>query len=486
MASLSFDSNSFYYIAVQHKNPELFEDESIEKYAKENPQYHYGTVNESDFSDVYSVEGSFERMLWAVPGALWNLAKAVYHFALAILHGTPLFYFTDYKNYFDAKLFTAGMDLQEAFGRIVTLVPNQDRYGLYLIEEAQFQRSCYNCFAIELVVKPPVPEPEQQDNGPEQGEEKIVKTLYDYKQLTLEERQERSVELGNDIDLEQVLGIEDEFLKNIPLYELKNDFEISAIKYAIMTEENFNNLTINDLDGLYLNQMAFIKKRMPKNTENLEVENLTKDSLASDILKIRNPNILANINNISFPKVAFAFFDNDQIKGIKLADCVEHVFDATEEEDMHERLSVFSDDEIVAEFNAENKKIEGWIAQFLTAEQKKKLNIAEIGPDVIDTIFDKKEGEGFLADMDIFSVYPTEDVRVAIEKRWLVDSYQVNLADKQLSDLKISEWSPEEIIAFFPENDDTNAVKLALLNKEEVQSARGNFPAYLEHLLPAD
>ena len=114
------------------------------KVFKENPQFKYAEPKFSEYSKLYTDSGWFGRKIIAIPAAAWAaIIKTMYHLSKSI--------FCDFLRtasngdfYFKAQVYSIVRDLQESFGRILSIF--HDRSGLFHIQQAQFYKSCYECF----------------------------------------------------------------------------------------------------------------------------------------------------------------------------------------------------------------------------------------------------------------------------------------------------------------------------------------------------
>lgn len=204
---ISFETST-YLLAFQEKHGALEPSEKV--------LFKHGDVNFEDVKKLYTSEGWLGRKVRALPNALGSgIVKTIYHLAVAVIIGIPGAFF-DGGKFFQAQIYKIVRDLQEALGYIV-LVFN-DRLGLYLIEESQFQKTCYDI----------VPFIRSSPNEPLEGEfmEEAGKVLAGH--------QKRNEKLFADtarIHLEE--GNLDEaikFLDKILNYELKNSLIVEIIK----------------------------------------------------------------------------------------------------------------------------------------------------------------------------------------------------------------------------------------------------------------
>ena len=128
----------------------------LEEYLTEDSLYgklHFSYFNTaySDFQESYEENGYWGRKFFAIPGAIHGILKTIYHLAATILYGTYRSIRGDHRP-IQANLFKAVRDLEETWGRLVTL--GNDQRGSYLVQESLFQKECYTYFTKALRVNP--------------------------------------------------------------------------------------------------------------------------------------------------------------------------------------------------------------------------------------------------------------------------------------------------------------------------------------------
>lgn len=139
-----FEKNAYLY-AIK-ANEALNSENKIFNHAKAGLKFKYGDVSVREFNEKYEARGWFGRKVVALPAAIGESATTIYHLVETILSGiTP--HLGD-KKYLKVQFFYIARELQESFGWLVTLF--SDKYGQYHIQEGRFQRSCYDCFLIDL------------------------------------------------------------------------------------------------------------------------------------------------------------------------------------------------------------------------------------------------------------------------------------------------------------------------------------------------
>ncbi len=120
--------------------------EKISEQVKAEPQYKYGNVNREDFDHgyLYSVKDSIGRKITSLPFIINGLVQTLYHLTLAIFREMPLALITSRSENLKMQMFKVIRDLQGVYGNLSVLF--NDRYGLFHIQESQFQKTCYEYF----------------------------------------------------------------------------------------------------------------------------------------------------------------------------------------------------------------------------------------------------------------------------------------------------------------------------------------------------
>lgn len=140
MSEIEFTNNHYLRTVKAQGNDEV----TIYDQTKASLNFSYREASFHSYVEGYSDEGWLGRKILAIPQALWSaVMKTVVHLALGIILGSlnALFDREDKGKYFKAMLFSAVRDLQESFGRVVSLF--HDAYGRYHVHEADFHKTCY-------------------------------------------------------------------------------------------------------------------------------------------------------------------------------------------------------------------------------------------------------------------------------------------------------------------------------------------------------
>lgn len=147
---MEFEKNL--YLSCVKENPLFMTDDVICKFAKDHPRFHYGTVDYRKNWGAYDNEGWFGRKIVALPLSLWcGVVKVIYHLAKAIFLGIPNVIFNN-GSPIKANFFAVIRDLQESFGHITSFF--NDRFGTFHVQEAKFQKKCYDCFTTKRSPSP--------------------------------------------------------------------------------------------------------------------------------------------------------------------------------------------------------------------------------------------------------------------------------------------------------------------------------------------
>ena len=135
--AVKFERN-IYYQALQ-SDSQWEGKEDLENEAKNRLTFEGAHVDFAQFSSQYSSKGWVKRKIVVLPMMVWSgVVKTTYHLVLVIFYGI---FRWDRGRYAQAYVYCVARDVQEAFGRFVSLF--NDRYGLYHIEESQFQKIIY-------------------------------------------------------------------------------------------------------------------------------------------------------------------------------------------------------------------------------------------------------------------------------------------------------------------------------------------------------
>lgn len=342
-------------------------------------------------------------------------------------------------------------------------------------------------------------------------------SLYEYRNKPLNEREELCKELGTDIEkyinehtilLKNLLSAEEEDLQKAIFLE---DFIIpphdSRLKFAIdyetalhqykfsnykdrvneeKTKEDIRTANILRAAGQFAvveepintNQARFIKlllEKSKKHGENKSVVILEPSSSFQDAGNISAEKIQEHKTTI--PPLAFAFFSNKQIKGLKLTDldnmqCT-NLFESLVESEIKERMRLFKDDDL---FEAVyEKKVPCKILRFLTNAQKEKVKISRLPTGGMGQLFPDKDNRS--EDIKLFAKYPVSEVQEALNRELFLSTQLELISDEQLKDIRLSKlkggyFTDNLLIFLFPDKDKEKEKKrFAILDPQDLAEA---------------
>lgn len=299
-------------------------------------------------------------------------------------------------------LFKCGRDVEEILGHLLSIF--KEDLGLYLVQEAQFQKKCYDEFT-EKASKKPI----NQNTTPSYlrglysaGTGKygsIVNgvisrtTLSQFKAMSWEIRASLIEEVSKatlspltETDLEQLekrciqlddlLATDNEQLLNKFTLEDILFFDQSPLKFIMMKDSEFKLLTLDAIEEmikkitnprggpllLQTDLIICLKARLQSYTKTLDIEAVEKENLnltkegnvcLSALLKMSSNTIQKNTQII--PAIAFAFFSKEQLKTLQLTDLTvkqnSAIFDFLSAEEIPTYLSLFSDEDIIQAIN---------------------------------------------------------------------------------------------------------------------------------------
>src|SRR5205085_459734 len=129
----------------------------IGNYVRENPQFQYGTLSYSKFYEEYVHRGVDQgarkaiyfvlRVVSSIPLATWSfVVKTIYHISLVIFNSVKAIFTKDSRG-IKANFYHVIRDFQEGTGRLLSIFSQS--LGHYLIQQANFNRICYDCFTTD-------------------------------------------------------------------------------------------------------------------------------------------------------------------------------------------------------------------------------------------------------------------------------------------------------------------------------------------------
>lgn len=434
-------NNTFYFKTV--KEQEIFKDDAqIFSELTQKLQFKYGSVRRTEFDKNYLEKGWFGRKIIALPAALWSASiKVIYHLIKALLLGV-LRSCSDRGLYFKAQFFYISRDLQESYGRLTSLF--NDRYGLFHIQESQFQKTCYD-YALLSVAKSPNHSSMASDS--KKTSKKMLSKLssdeirnmfpysYDstvnrekFAQFSIADVQsalEKKLITDSDIlkllSNEQLQGLQ---ISKLPRYVLQN-----LIGYGEEAERRFANFKMTEV------QMA-----------------LETGLLDSDSIKL---------------------FSDEQLRSLKLSrlskELIEQMFPWYWVDKSRKLFALIDAEEVQAAL--EDGLVSKNTFTLLSTEQLQSLKLSRFSQDTIEEIFPPYDIN--TKDIERFANLQINEIQIALEAG-LINKFHILqlLSDEQLKGMKISRLSKDIINGIFSDyNKDSDKKRFANLDPAEVQTA---------------
>lgn len=149
------------YLSAFREYQEVWDDREITRHVRKQgfgfevesvSYWGFNSRFRSDFEDLPCYLGYCVQPLVALPLVAWcAVAKTVYHLALILFDAIFTMFCmppsSDYASYVQAQCFYLVRDLQESFGWLISIF--HESYGMYHVAEADFQKSCYDCFLVD-------------------------------------------------------------------------------------------------------------------------------------------------------------------------------------------------------------------------------------------------------------------------------------------------------------------------------------------------
>ncbi len=468
------------YYKAQAQDPNFADDRAIASFAKEHPQFHYGNVSFQSFCKEYSEEKWMLRKVIAIPYALLTgILRTIYDLIVAVLKLR--------QDFQSSKLacYRAARDLQEGAGWLVTLF--NDKYGSYLIQKSYFHRQCYD--SIEAALPKDKPDVPPIPKRPTAISLQAFIEKYSKASAVQRERLIQSyhlTEIVNEIEKTYKEGFVEALKRMKPEYlsrfKTVTDFTVyypySVLKYALMSDEEFNQVTLEQVKGITLNQYQFIQERLQKHSVMEKAFEIPEDIAQLTLVQFYNNGFKYHADSLyhinPMIPVAFLFAKDEHLKGLSIhlltEEQIKHIFLFSTPQRKKERLALFADDHVAEAINF--GKLQGSTLENLSEGTFKLLNIERLSPEQSKIIFSLKTDS--TQDRQRFAYFKPEDVQKAIEKGTLQGEYRLGLlSNAHLSQLKLSQLSYEQIKALFPVSKDVQAAKerFKLIGADEVQKA---------------
>lgn len=450
--------DSAYLSAVIGTDSRFENEHEILDYVKDHHHFQIGSVSPKHFSEKYTSKGWIGRKVIALPAALWSaVVVATLHVFRAIFTAT-----WNRDIYLKLCRYRVVRDYQEAWGRLSALF--NDRYGSYHIQEGQFHKRCYDFYGAFLgswrnssTLK----------FGVWVDDEASKITLYKLKEMSEDNRDHWITKYTIDQKTcSQLFEKDDKTLQLITLEDLIIPKERSKILYALMSEDAFDALTLNDLpENLTEQQFFFIRERLKppeedgKNQEinKLPLRNLTEITAKTIALK-----------KDAIPPLGFAFFASRQVKDLKLADLTKqqnNALFAFSGKKIKSKLLLFDPADIGSAVQKQVLSIH--FLKHLTPSFFQYIDPTKLSAAQLELIFSKKR----LSDQDRqkFAYFSPEQVNEMMINGMLTTKYQCGLlSDKQMQALELSKLLEEDIHLIF---DGKRQQRFRLLKGSEVQLA---------------
>ncbi len=249
--------------------------------AKSDIQFCYGTASPKNFYEQYDAVGygqnAILRKVIAIPYVCtFGLVKTIYHLASALFVGIPQS-IQGNRHSLTLSLYCIARDLQESCGWFVTIF--SDKVGSYLVQEALFQKECYDIVANDIVKqakykvsKTIVNEVIYVDGVKIPKFNDALKiTLCNFAEMGLEERQtviekfelQENIEVyGGEKFFEKLQIANRQSLEMVTIVDLKYPPDKSALTFALLPEAEFIQLKVEQIQGVSTRQRLFIKTKV--------------------------------------------------------------------------------------------------------------------------------------------------------------------------------------------------------------------------------
>lgn len=441
------------------------------KHANEHLQFKYGSASLKNFrtDEKYRIA--------AIPFHLIKGTIAtIYRLALTIIPGTTRLVFGK-ASYLKAQLFFALRNMQEMYGRIALIFSRT--HGAYHIQESQFHKECYAHFLDGGSHTSGFSFSHSAHFSHGVWVDSTAKdvSLYDYKKKSdferkalLEKYKIKASIPTNDL----VERLDDKLLKKITFEDLILPVKNSKLKFALMTDEAFEKMTLTEIkDDIEMAQLKFIKQRLktlPKSSSLAlqEIPANFNDLTLKELLNVSGVEIANHIDSVV--PLTFCLLSNDQIIGLELskmsATQIEALF-YTSKKKTEEKLKYFSNDDIVDALKKELLNVR--VLECLKPEHFRTVKLSSLPAKTVNQLFsssnsveDKKE---------IFKSFSADDVIEYLEKNANISSSLIDLLDeKHFSEIKLSMLTKETISKLFSYKSDNtlDRKKFAHFHSKEV------------------
>lgn len=519
-------SFSGYYSALTHTKKDL--ENQIEEKPQ---RFAYGSADYERFQASYSYDGYVKRKILAIPFALIaGICKTIYRLARIIFISIPMACAGEDK-FLKAEIYRLARDMQEASGWIITLFNDKEgsyqvQESLFQKECYTYYENKRNSKQIpqaiptkrntlklpieekSQVITPPAPiattrfqdcftsdkykkpvDLSKKSDAfwysaevfyygvaiPYYDEAKNI-TLHTFSEMNLEEQKaaikkfklERPIqEIGEEIFFQRLNETKKKYLDLVTLVDLKLSMSASNIKYALMSDDEFKTLTLNQLKEDAAESNTILSKRLKDLTVGSQQINFEgRDILDLPLIQFRNlsgTTINAFIEKI--PASIFHLFTDQQIKEINFEkvskEQIDKLFILDDKEELR-RFALLSPTQV----NAMLDKLDRLHLTFISDYQLMKLDLKHLSQERLGQLFFYVDGK---EELRRFALLSPEQVNSILNR---LDDYRLTfISDEQLVKLQLKKHSQKEINRLFCYIDEHEEKRrFALLSVNQVNS----------------
>jgi hypothetical protein len=346
--------------------------------------------NYKKFESEYTSKAYVMRKILATPLCAISIVKMIINLAKAIFYGIPQS-FKGNRLPLQAAIYHAVRDMQSALGLIIMIF--NDKMGLYITDNAWTQKDYY-ISVIEGNIDP--------------VDEAIEITLFNFQKMIAEERQEaiKKFKLQDSLDkmggkeefFKKLSASSEEVLKLCYLFSDENFDESSNWIYALLSDDAFGKLTLNELKDASKAQGKFIAKRLklledqiPSKTESLS------DLSLLDLPIINLPNVSAiEINQVldKFPSSLYILITDEQLKTLDLKNLRSNHLKALFPYDSSGKQKTRFAQLSIEQVQSILSKLDETRLSYISDEQLKKLDLKDLTQKQLKKLFPKLSEEG--------------------------------------------------------------------------------------------
>ncbi|MFA6915360.1 MAG: hypothetical protein WC222_03105 [Parachlamydiales bacterium] len=471
--------------------------QELEKHIKENPQsFSYGDATFPKYEGYYQSKGSTQRKIVAIPLAIFSgLVKSIYHLAKAIFYGIPRACIGDGSHFF-ANIYRFTRNLEEALGWIVTLF--NDKRGSYLIQESLFHNACYSYFEEQLMrsVSGSISYKSHFSFTLVNGVE--IPYFMEAREITLlnfsemgNEEQQATIEKFKLKDSIDALGGQEAFFQKLTdankkmlalvnVIDLKMNINTSKTKYALVTDEEFRSLTLNQVQDASTEQITFISKRLEEFRDEPALSKIPDDILSIPVIKFRTlpGSKITDLVEI-IPANIFSFFTDIQIQEVDLVKAsqaqLQKLFRYIDGVEEKRRFALMSSDQVQAILS----KLDEYSLKLISDEQLKKLDLTVLSGKRLAKLFCYIDGK---EEKRRFALMSSDQVQAILSK---LDEYSLKLiSDEQLKKLDLTVLSGKRLAKLFCYIDGKEEKRrFALISSDQVNDILSMLDDYILNLI---